>query len=85
MVIRGAGELIFLVVMAVRRDKIFKVFFIFKKFSFFLFGFSANATECAPGNDDKKILVVPVKVLMMEVTFSIVFTDFMKVIHVELR
>jgi hypothetical protein len=85
MVIRGASELIFLVVMAARRDKLFKVFFIVEKFSFFLFGFSADATECAPVNNEKKILVVPVKVLMMEVTLAIVFTDFMKVIHVELR
>jgi hypothetical protein len=85
MSIRGAGELIFLLVMTVRRNKLFKVFFIFKKFSFFLFGFSANATECAPENNEKEILVVPVKVLMMEVTLAIVFTDFMKVIHVELR
>ncbi len=54
MVIRGASELIFLVVMAARRDKLFKVFFIVEKFSFFLFGFSADATECAPVNNEKK-------------------------------
>ncbi len=85
MVIRGGSEVILLVMMAVLRGKLFEVILIIEKFSLFLFWFSANGSECAPGNDEANVPVVPVKMLMMKVTFAIVLTDFMKVIHVELR
>jgi hypothetical protein len=85
MVIRGGSEVILLVMMAVLRRKLFEVVLIIEKFSLFLFWFSTNGSECAPGNDKTNVPVVPVKVLMMKVTFTIVLTDFMKVIHVELR
>ena len=51
-------------------------------FSFLFFGLSLDLGHCVSEKIEKDLLVLPVKAFVMKVAFGVVFTNFVKIVHV---